>query len=72
MKNKKVRQLLAASAIAGSMLTMTGCSTADIIDNFNPMDNIPMPAYGMVEDRNLTGRALEDGKAILYSIDDNI
>lgn len=52
MKNKKVSKLLAASALTGMMLTTAGCNTQDIIDNFNPRNNIPMPAYGMFEKFN--------------------
>lgn len=52
MKNKKVSKLLAISALTGMMLTTTGCSVQDIIDDFNPINNIPMPAYGMYENFN--------------------
>lgn len=52
MKNKKVSKLLAISALTGMLLTTTGCSVQDIIDDFNPINNIPMPAYGMYENFN--------------------
>ena len=52
MKNKKISKLLAVSALTGMMLTTTGCSVQDIIDDFNPINNIPMPAYGMYENFN--------------------
>lgn len=49
MKNKKVSKLLAMSALTGMVLTTTGCNVQDIVDDFNPINNIPMPAYGMYE-----------------------
>ena len=52
MKNKKISKLLAVSALTGMMLTTTGCSVQDIIDDFNPINNIPMTAYGMYENFN--------------------
>ena len=52
MKNKKVQKLLAVSVLACMMSTTTGCSMQEVIDNFNPAKEIPMPAYGMHENFN--------------------
>lgn len=74
MKNKKVSKLLALSALTGMMLTTTGCSVQDIIDDFNPRDNIPMPAYGMYEnfnyadaDETVTNEAINDTTSNIVS-----
>lgn len=67
MKNKKISKLLAMSALTGMVLTTTGCSMQDIIDDFNPINNIPMPAYGMYEnfnyadaDESITNEVIDD------------
>lgn len=49
MKKDKVTKLLAVSAITGVMLTTSGCSIKEIIDDFNPARNSVYLAYGPVE-----------------------